>query len=645
MNQVVESEAVQVAERTESRTYLSGTGQALQGHTLPGMLYDATRRYKNPTMFNQREGDTWTSLSLHDFQAQCEEIAVGLREQGLAKGDRVALYMESNTYFCLSDMGCLIGGLINVPIYLNQSPGTNEFILRHSGARALFVSSLSRLHDIDELLAEAPAIRTVIVAEPEKDQKLTPLPEGVQWLSLETIRKRGADAMGPERTLAKDMVSGIDPEDLATIVYTSGPTGEPKGVMLSHENISCNALTAIAELEGFKYGPDDEVALSFLPMSHIFARTLYYADLAHAISIFFSDSDHLAEDLKTVRPTLFATVPRVLEKVYGRILEKATLLKGPKKKLLDWSLDLAADYEIGAKFGVGQRMQLKVADALVFRKWRAALGGRVKFVISGGAALNEDLANMFAAAGVNVLQGYGLTETSPIITFNRPGRNRAGTVGEPLPGVEVKLAEDGEILTRGHHVMKGYFNNPDKTREVMTDDGWFHTGDIGQITSEGFLRITDRKKALFKLSTGKYVMPQPLENRLSAHPLIEQAVVVGPGQKYCAALIFVDQDTLRIYASAQGLGEDIPIDRLVRHPKILLRYQELVELANEGMDHWMTIKRFRLMTDHLSIENGMLTPTLKVKRKNVHDRYRDAIDAIYLTSEPEGAIAPEPSPA
>lgn len=629
MNQVAEINTVAPSTQPERQTYLAGSGESFPGKTLPGLLYAAADKYENPNMFNRRDGEGWHSLSLHDYRIECEEIAVGLRELNLSKGDRVALYMESDTFFCLSDMGCLIAGLIDVPIYLNQSPGTNEYILRHSGAKALFVSSLTRLHDIDELLAEAPDIRTVIVAEPEADQKLTPLPEGVQWLSLDTVRKRGAACIGPERNEVKALVNDIAPEDLATIVYTSGTTGEPKGVMLSHDNITCNALTAIAELKGFQYGPHKEVALSFLPMSHIFARTLYYATLAHAITMYFTTSENLADDLKRVRPTLFSTVPRVLEKVYGRILEKATVMTGMKKKLLNWSLHLAGDYEMGKKQAAAKKVQLKLADKLVFRKWRAALGGRVKFVIAGGAALNEDLANMFAAAGVNVLQGYGLTETSPIITYNRPHRNRAGTVGEPLPGVEVKLAEDGEILTRGHHIMKGYYNNPEKTAEVITDDGWFHTGDIGEITNEGFLRITDRKKDLFKLSTGKYVMPQPLENRLSTHPLIAQAVVVGPGRKYCGALLFVDQDTLRIYASAKGLGVDIPMDRLLHHPKILERYQELIDLANEGMDHWTTVKHFKLVGDQLTIENGLLTPTLKIKRKKVYDQFGEAIESIY----------------
>ncbi len=618
--------------QTQTR-YAKGSGTPVLGKTLPQLLYDGIKQYNNRRMFNRRQGEAWETLSLEAFKDQAEQLALGLLDLGLKPGDRVALYMESDTNFCLADMGSLIAGLVDVPIYLNQSPGANEFILRHSGARALFVSSLTRLHDIDELLAEAPEIRTVIVAEPEEDQKLTPLPEGVQWLSMATVRLRGAKQMVATPNRIQEMVAAIQPDDIASIVYTSGTTGEPKGVLLTHQNIATNALTAYAELGTVKGGEKGDTVLSFLPMSHIFARTLWYGVLGYALTIYFTTPDFLGEDLKRVRPTMFATVPRVLEKVYGRILEKIATLSGVQKRLVNWSLDLAEEYEVSKRLATGKRMQLQVANSLVFRKWRAALGGRIKFIITGGAALEGKLTNLFGAAGVTILQGYGLTETSPVITFNRPTRNRAGTVGEPLPGVEVKIADDGEILTRGHHVMQGYYRNEERTAEAIDIDGWFHTGDIGELSEDGFLRITDRKKDLFKLSTGKYVMPQPLENRLRSHPLIEQAVVVGLGQKYCAALLFVEQDTLRIFASTRGLNSDIPMDRLVQHPKVLKRYEELVMLANEGMDHWNTIKSFRLMTNHLTIENGLMTPKLSVKRKLVHERFADAIQALYTDSQ------------
>jgi len=607
--------------------------QPVLGHTLLDILYDTADFVSNPKMFNHKRNGEWIPVSLDEYKEQVEKLAAGLSELGLNQGDRVALYMESDTYFCIADMACQLAGLIDVPIYLKQSPGTNEFILQHSGARALFVSSLTRLHDIDELLANAPDIKTVVVAEPEEEQKLTPLPEGVRWLRMKTLSDSGQKMIDEDPELLQRLRGRIAADDLATIVYTSGTTGEPKGVMLTHENLSSNALTAFEQLSGPRRYLQKEVSISFLPLTHIFARTLYYAAFAYGVTVYFTTPEELGEDLKTVRPTIFASVPRLLEKVYGKILEKITNLTGMQKRIANWSLNVASKYQEGERTKLFHRTQLRMADSLVFRKWRAALGGRVKYIIAGGAAVNGELVNTFGAAGVKVLQGYGLTETSPVIAFNRPTRNRPGTVGELLPGVEVRIAEDGEILSRGPHIMKGYYKNEAKTKEVLTEDGWFHTGDIGELSNDGYLQITDRKKDLFKLSTGKYVMPQPLENRLSSHPLIEQAVVVGPGRKYCSVLLFIEKDTLRIYANSIGMNQDFPIENLIKHPKILDKYDQLVAAANEGMDHWSTIKHFSLMLDMLTVENGLLTPTMKIKRKKVCDLYKENIDQMYVAGD------------
>ena len=477
-------------------------------------------------------------------------------------------------------------------------------------------------------------VKTVIVAEPPVG-RTSGLPEGVELITMAALRERGRARLETDVEAIPALLGQIDPHDVATLIYTSGTTGRPKGVVLTHENISSNGLTSFSGLKGYAGGPDGEEGISFLPMTHIFARTLHYGYLYYRTSVYFTTPDRLGEDLKKVRPTTFATVPRVLEKVYSRIREKAATLTGVKQRLLNWSLALAERYELGQTPTGLYALQLRLADVLVFRQWREALGGRVRYVICGGAALNADLANTFAAAGVTILQGYGLTETSPVIAFNRPDRNRAGTVGEPLPEVEVTIADDGEILTRGPHVMRGYYKDEERTSEVIGEDGWFHTGDVGEFTPEGFLRITDRKKDLFKLSTGKYVMPQPLENELTAEPLVEQAVVVGAGRKFCAALVFPDQDTLRVFARTRGLGADVSVEELVEHPAVRQRYQELVDEANRGMDPWSTIKRFRLVPEHLTIENGLLTPTLKVKRRPVHDRFADEIDALYEEAERE----------
>ena len=610
-----------------------GLGEATLGKTLPDLLYDACARYKNSRLLNQSTAEGWKSYSLDAFREASEETALGLLELGLQRGDHVAFYLDSDVYFCIGDMGCLLAGLVDVPIYLTSAPDIIRYVIDHAEARALMVSNVEYLHRLADILAETPRVEQIIVAEMEPDAALPALREGISVWSLDHVqglgrlrRKQSPEAVEVFRTQAQ-------PDDLATIIYTSGTTGQPKGVMLTHENMSYNGVSSIAGLTGWKPGPDGEVAVSFLPLTHVFARTIQYSYLSMGTSVYFTTPNELVGVLQDVKPTGFATVPRVLEKVYARILERTQSQTGLKKQIGSWAIGLAQAYELGAAPSGFSGLLYRLADTLVYGKWRAAVGGRLQFVVCGGAALDARLANFFAAADIPIYQGYGLTETSPVITFNRPGRNRAGTVGEPLPGLEVKIAADGEILTRGPHVMQGYFKNAEKTRAVFTDDGWFHTGDIGEFTDEGYLRITDRKKDLFKLSTGKYVMPQPLEVKLGIEGLIENAVVMGVGRKYCTALIFPDQDALRLQAKAQGLDASLSIEALLRHPRVVAMYQQLVDQANEGMDHWSTVKRFALIPDHLTIENGLLTPTLKVKRSKVRQTYATAFDALYEEDE------------
>ncbi|GIV59647.1 MAG: AMP-dependent synthetase [Rhodothermaceae bacterium] len=518
-------------------------GDPVLGRTLPSLLYEALARYPNDRAFNQPRGDDWRPISLDAFRDGAEELALGLLAFGLQRGDRVAFYLESDAYFCLADMACLIAGLVDVPVYLSQPLEAIHYVIEHAEAKAVLVSNVERLAEIAPVLAETPQVETVIVVEAEQGGTWPSLPERVGLLTLSAIRQAGRTRRGQDPGAVGRLLEQIDPHDLATIIYTSGTTGRPKGVMLSHENISSNALTSFRCLGDYRPGPKGETVLSFLPLTHIFARTLYYGSVAYGSCIYFTTPEALGTALPRVRPTIFATVPRLLEKVYGRILERAHDLPAMKQRIFRWSLEVARAYELGEKPSPVYRIKRRLADGLVFDKWREALGGRVKYVICGGAALNADLANLYAAAGIAVLQGYGLTETSPVVSFNRPKRNRAGTVGQPIPGVEVMIAEDGEILVRGPNVMLGYYRDAETTAAVLEPDGWFHTGDVGDFTEDGFLRITDRKKDLFKLSTGKYVVPQPLENRLVAEPLVEHAVVVGPDRKYAAALIFPeDQD-------------------------------------------------------------------------------------------------------
>lgn len=612
-----------------SYTAPAGTGTDVRGKHLPQLLYEACERYDNLHALNQPSGGGWKPFSIEDFRRHSEEFALGLRELGIEPGDKLALFSESDVYFCIADMGSLIARVVDVPIYLTHQDEQIRYVIDHSESRTLFVSSIRHLNDIQHLIKQCASLESVVVAESPEDLRFDQIGERIRVLSLNQLRDLGRQRLRRDPGAVDNMLDEISPSDLATIIYTSGTTGRPKGVMLSHENISHNALTSFSGLPDYEPGADGEVIISFLPLTHVFARTLHYGHVYYGSSVYFTDPDDLSRAFQSIRPTIFATVPRVLEKVYGRILERITAMSGPKKVLANWALRLAEAYDLQRQPTGLYKLQLAIADRLVFKKWRAALGGRVKYVISGGAALSARLTNLFAAAGVSVLQGYGLTETSPVIAFNRPGRNKAGTVGEPIPGVEVSIADDGEILTRGPHIMKGYFKDEERTAQTIDEDGWLHTGDVGEFTPDGYLTITDRKKDLFKLSTGKYVMPQPLENRLTTHPLIEQVVVVGSGYKYCTALIFPEQDKVRAFAGSRGLDGDRSVEELVNDRRLKERFKQLVEQANRGMDPWSRIKRFRIVPAHLTPESGFLTPTMKVRRGRVQDEFSDEIESMY----------------
>ena len=610
-------------------------GPAIRGKTLPDILYAACERYTNDTALNQPSNGGWTPLPLDDFRAQSEELALGFLDVGLERGEKVALLLESDVNFCLADMGCLLAGLIDVPVYLSTAPEQMQYVINHAEARAIVAADAEQLAVAASILPDLPNVHTLIVCTDAIPDDAPEMPDDVDLLTLSDVRARGRATTDNIKASIAQLREKIHPEDLATLIYTSGTTGLPKGVMLTHENLSSNALTAISELTGFNDGPDGEVIISFLPLTHVFARTLHYAFLSRGVSVYFTTPDDLVEALPKVQPTAFASVPRVLEKVYAGIQKKIMEMEGLQKSIGSWAMGVARRYDMRSQGGLFYTLQRSVADALVFSKWRDALGGSVKYIVVGGAALQPDLANTLAAAGITTLQGYGLTETSPVISFTRPERNKPGTVGEPLPGVEVHIADDGEILTRGPHVMQGYFKAPEKTDKVMTDD-WFHTGDVGEFDGEGFLKITDRKKDLFKLSTGKYVMPQPIENRLGSHPLIDKAVVIGNSRKFCAALIFPTEDQVRARARNMGLDDAQPFADLLDEPKIVSFFEDLVAEANEGMDHWSTVKRFALIPDELTIESGLLTPTLKVKRPKIREAYADEMEALY-TERPESA--------
>lgn len=592
------------------------------GRTLPGLLYDALDRYRTPDAFHRRMPSGWEVLSLEEFVERAGHLALGLLESGLEEGERVALFMDSDTAFCLVDFACQIAGLPTVPLYLTQASDVTRHVLTHSGATALVATNTDRLEQMAVDIPRDSCCRKVLLFDSDIAHTGS---EGDTVGRCSDLERLGAAVEEAIPGSARALAGRRRPNDLATIIYTSGTTGRPKGVMLSHENLSSNASLAFDAMTGYEAGPDGEVILSFLPLSHVFARTLCVGAIGRGTPLWFSQPDRLGEDFPRVRPTMFVTVPRILEKLYAGIVDKTEAGRGIRRYLGRRGLAAASKRDLGADPGA----RFRILDRLVYSRWREALGGRVRFVASGGAALNPALANTFNAAGIPVLEGFGLTETSPVITCTRPGRVRPGWVGELLPGVSVRIAEDGEICTRGPHVMLGYYRDPERTREVIDPDGWFHTGDIGELSDDGYLRITDRKKSLFKLSTGKYVSPQPLENRLTADPLVEQAVVVGAGFRFTTALVFPAEDGLRKFAAALGLADDLPLAQLVDLPEVVERFDTLVETANEGMDPWTCIKRFRLVPDQVSIENGLLTPTLKVRRADFHRRYGDRIEAMY----------------
>ena len=649
------------------------------GRTLPSLLDEACENCPNDRAFNQWYKNAWQSQSTRELQTAAEELALGLLEAELKQGDNIALLMHSDRNFCLADFGSLLAGLVDVPIDLTQTLDNIVFILRHSAAKVLIVSDLDLLAQVTPYLGETRNLQTIIVAdipddwESKRTQLLTcglnefgvgasefgvqnselkknrnselnkaclcipmllcqtrqdlccpELPQCIQLYSLEEVLARGQKQWSKAKVA--ELRSRISPQDLATIVYIAGETGRPKGVMLSHENISADILTAFASIPELIPGKVETV-LSFLPLTHIFARAFIYGHLNYGHRIYFSTPNRAARDFKTVKPTLVATVPRMLEKIYQKMLDRGSKLTGIRKTAFDWALQLALDYELGKPRTISYDLQLKLANWLVFTQVRRSFGGRLKYFISGGAALQAEIANVLSSAGMTVLQGYGLTETSSVICCNQAEFNRAGTVGLPIPGVEIAIASDREILVKAPYVMQGYYQNPEATRAVIDSEGWLHTGDLGEFTPEGFLTITGSKKDLFKLSTGKYVTPQPLEEFVGSSPLVARAVVVGIQQKFCGMLIFPKLDELQ--ARARALNLSLPIAELLQHPEIVALYQSIVDEANLQLPRWSQVKRFGLVNAELSVANGLLWQNSRVNRAKVNRIFAGEINALY----------------
>jgi long-chain acyl-CoA synthetase len=544
---------------------------------------------------------------------------MALVELGVKPGDRVALFATNRPEWHTADFSITGAGGITVPIYFNESPDRMTYILNHSGAKVIVVAGAAQLEKLLRRRPQIPELEHVIVVD------------GGDRIPTECLRYETliASAGGAEVAAYRMRASQVLPGQLASIIYTSGTTGEPKGVMLTHTNICSNATDSCVI---FDMKPGVDLAVSFLPLAHIYGRTMDYVLLFGGISIaYVEDVNLLSQALLEVHPTVMAAVPRVFEKIYARIMEQGSKNAGAKRKLFEWAMETAkraAPWRSGEKTAsLLLKLQWALADKLVYSKIRVGTGGQLRIVFSGGAPLSRDLAEFFWAIGIAIYQGYGLTETSPVLTSNYPN-NRVGSSGKPIPNVSIRIAEDGEILAKGPCVMQGYYKSPDSTREVMTEDGWFRTGDIGYLDADNYLFITDRKKDLLKTAAGKFVAPQPIENALKTSPYILNAMVVGDQRKFVVALLVPNPVTVSARAAEQGV-HFTSSDELVAHPWVRTLIEGEVNRLTADLAQWETIKRFALLAEDFSFDNGSLTFTMKLKRRVVELKYRERIERLY----------------
>jgi long-chain acyl-CoA synthetase len=570
------------------------------------------QKYKRSDVLNAKIKGAWKSWSIGEICSLADQLSSGLLNLGIGPDDKVAIVSPNRPEWVLADFGIAQIGAVSVPIYPTMSAADTEFILNDAGVKVVLVADRELYTKINGIKANTPSVQEIY--------SFDALSEAKHWSELLTAGKNN-----PQHEKLLALKAGVKPDDLLTLIYTSGTTGTPKGVMLTHRNLISN-VTGAQEVCPVN---NTHKVLSFLPLSHIFERMLTYLYLYVGAGIYYAESlDTIGENLKEVKPFAFSTVPRLLEKVYDKIVAKGEELTGMKRKLFFWALDLGHRFELDGKNGWWYEMQLKIANKLIFSKWREALGGNVGVIVSGAAALQPRLGRVFTAGGINVLEGYGLTETSPVITVNRldKGMRGFGSVGVTIRDVEVKIAEDGEILCKGPNVMKGYYKRQDATDEVMKD-GWFHTGDIGKFEN-GLLHITDRKKEMFKTSGGKYIAPQPMENKFKESSYIEQIMVIGENRKHPAALIVPAFQALILKLQAEGITEKNQ-DLLIKHPRVLEIIQSDVDRLNANFGSYESVKKFALLGKEWSVDGGEMTPKLSLKRRIIMEKYAKEIESIY----------------
>ena len=596
----------------------------------PTRLFDfldwQLHKFPQEDMLAAKENGVWRKYSTQEIKQLVDSLSMGLLKAGIGYQDgsiegrdKVAVLSNNRPEWLVLDLAVQQTGAVLTPIYPTISVNELEFILNDASIKLVFVSDQDLYNKVQSIREKTQSVQAVYT--------FNEIQEALNWKDL----LYNGEAHDLEALkVSKAQVKG---NELATILYTSGTTGFPKGVMLSHHNILDNIMN-VEELLIPVCGASDR-ALSFLPLNHIFERVISYVYIFRGVSIYYAESlDTVGENLKEVKPNLFSTVPRLLEKVYEKIMNKGRELTGIKKNLFFWAVGVGSRFEVDKDLGIGYKIQLAIANKLIFSKWREALGGNVKAIVTGAAACQVRLLKVFTAAQITIMEGYGLTETSPVISVNHydsSGR-RFGTVGKVIRNVEVKLAEDGEICCKGSNVMMGYYKRPDLTDECIDNDGWFHTGDIGVWVEGDFLKITDRKKELFKTSGGKYVAPQPIENKMKESPFIEQMIVVGAERKFTAALIVPAFANLKTWCEKHGL-EASTNEQMLNHPRVQEYYKTIIEKFNPQFNPVEQVKKFELLNAEWTINGGELTPTLKLKRKVIMEKYADAVERIYAVDD------------
>jgi long-chain acyl-CoA synthetase len=593
--------------------------------TLPSRLLNAVDSLSNPRAQMFRGADGWKPISSEELLRRVAGLASAFVELGVKPGDRVGLFAANRPEWHTADFAITGVGGVTVPIYFNESPERITYILKHCGAKFVFAAGTAQLHKLEAARAQLPELEQIVLADCGPD-----LPgDGLRYETL--IAAAGGADVASYRMRASEVLPG----QLASIIYTSGTTGEPKGVMLTHTNFCSNVTDSCANV---KFESKDDLAISFLPLAHVYGRTLDYVHLFHGVTIAYVEAvEQVAQALLEIQPTLLAAVPRVFEKIYTRVVEQGSKQTGYRRRIFDWAMEVASRSALWRSGEQNTNPQVKLAwrlaDKLVYSKIRAGTGGKLRLIFSGGAPLAKELAEFFWAVGVPIYQGYGLTETAPVLTSNYP-QNRMGSSGKPIPNVELRIAEDGEILAKGPCVMQGYYKSPEATREVLSSDGWFSTGDIGYLDKDNYLFITDRKKDLIKTAAGKFVAPQPIENALKTSPLILNAMVVGDKRKFISALIVPNAITVGAKAARQGIKFSSHKE-MAAHPLVRSLIEGEVQRLTANLAQYETIKRFALLPEDFTFDNGGLTITLKLRRRVVEQQFHDVIERLYAdVSEP-----------